>query len=130
MQILLTVHSLLRWVIVVVGAIALVKFLLGWLGRKRFGKTERSLLTGFSGLMDAQALLGFLYFLVTGLGGAGFPMFRIEHLATMLLAAIAAHAPSMFKRRGDRHFVALAAVVVSLFLIYLGVARLPGGWSR
>jgi bacteriorhodopsin len=130
MYILLTVHSLLRWAIVVVGAIALVKFLLGWLGRRRFGKMDRGLLAGFSGLMDAQALLGFFYFLVAGLTGGGFPMYRIEHLATMLLAAIAAHAPSRFKRGGSKHFVALAALAVALFLVYIGVARLPGGWSR
>ncbi|MFZ5911716.1 MAG: hypothetical protein ACOYYU_17025 [Chloroflexota bacterium] len=130
MHILLTVHSLLRWFIVIVGVIAFVKLLFGWLGRKRFGKMDRGLSVGFSGLMDAQALLGFLYFLVTGLAGAGFPRFRIEHLATMLLAAIAAHAPSRFKRGGSKHFVALAALAVSLFLVYIGVARLPGGWSR
>lgn len=130
MHILLAVHSLLRWVIVVVGAIALVRFLFGWLGRRRFGKTDRGLLAGFSGLMDAQALLGFLYFLWTGLAGAGFPMFRIEHLTAMLLAVITAHAPSQFKRGGSRHFAALAALVVSLFLVYVGVTRLPGGWNR
>ncbi len=130
MSILLTVHSLLRWLIVVVGALAALEFLFGWLTKKRFSRLDRALSSGFSGLMDAQALLGFVYFLSTGLAGTGFPMFRIEHMVTMLLAALVAHLPSFFKRRGGKHFVALLAVVGALFLIYVGVARLPGGWNR
>lgn len=130
MSILLTIHSLLRWLIVVVGALALLNFLIGWLGRRRFSKMDRALSSGFSGLMDVQALLGFLYFVLSGLGGAGFPMFRIEHMATMLLAAVVAHLPSFFKRRGGKHFIALVAVAGALLFIYLGVARLPGGWNR
>ncbi len=130
MYILLTFHSLLRWLIVAVGALAALKFLFGWLAKKRFSRLDRALSSGFSGLMDAQVLLGFLYFLLTGLAGTGFPMFRIEHMATMLLATLAAHLPSFFKRRGSKHFTALLAVAGALFLIYLGVARLPGGWNR
>lgn len=130
MSILLTLHSLLRWLIVILGALALLKFLFGWLASKRFSKMDRALSAGFSGLMDAQALLGFLYFTLTGLAGAGFPLFRIEHMTTMLIAALAAHLPSFFKRGGNKHFIAFAAVAAALFLIYLGVARLPGGWNR
>ncbi len=130
MSILLTLHSLLRWLIVILGVLALLKFLFGWLARKRFSKMDRALSAGFSGLMDAQALLGFLYFVLTGLARVGFPIYRIEHMATMLVAALAAHLPSFFKRRGNKHFIAFAAVASALFLIYLGVARLPGGWNR
>lgn len=130
MGILITLHSILRWVVLAAGAAALANFLLGWLRRSAYSRMDRGLASAFSGLMDLQVTLGLLLFLITGFGGAGFPPHRIEHLTTMLLAAVAAHAPALFKRAGNRHAVAFAAVVVSLLLVYVGVARLPGGWSR
>lgn len=98
--------------------------------KSAFGKMERALSAGFSGLMDLQATLGFLYFFITGFGDVGFPMFRIEHTVTMLLAAVAGHTPAMFKKADNKFAVALGAVVVALLLVYVGVMRLPDGWSR
>ncbi len=130
MLILLKIHSILRWVVVIVGFIAIVKFLITMTSKRAFGKTDRGLSAGFSGLMDLQVTLGLLYFLITGFGGAGFPMYRIEHLVTMLLAAVAGHAPVMFKKANNKFAVALGGVLVALLLVCVGVWRLPGGWNR
>lgn len=131
MAILLEIHSILRWVIVIVGLIAILKFLIGWVRKSEFDRMDRGLSSGFSGLIDFQVMLGLLYFLITGFSGAGFPMYRIEHTVTMLLAAFVAHAPAMLKNRPWNKFaVRLFAVLGALLLIYIGVARLPGGWSR
>jgi len=131
MVILLEIHSILSWIIVVVGFIAIIKFLIGWARKSEFGKMDRRLSSGFSGLIDLQVTLGSLYFLITGFGGVGFPLFRIEHLVTMLIAVFVAHAPAMFRKRAVNKFiVSFFAVIGALLLIYIGVARLPGGWSR
>ncbi|MGD8406363.1 MAG: hypothetical protein PVJ21_22090 [Anaerolineales bacterium] len=130
MGFLLTLHSLVRWLIVIVGIVALVKFVIGLVQKSDFDKMDRGLSSGFSGLMDLQVTLGLLYFLITGFGGMGFPPYRIEHAVTMLIAAGVAHTPSMFKKAANKYAVALGAVVVALLLVYTGVARLPGGWSR
>ena len=130
MGILLMIHSLVRWLIVILGLVALVKFAIGLAGKNVFGKMDRGLSSGFSGLMDLQVTLGLLYFLITGFGGVGFPLFRIEHGVTMLIAAGAAHSPSMFKKATNKYAVALGAIVGTLVLVYIGVALLPGGWSR
>jgi len=130
MVILLEIHSIMRWIIVAVGFIAIIKFLIGMARKSPFGKMDRGLSSGFSGLMDLQVALGLLYFLITGFGGVGFPMFRIEHLVTMLLADLVAHAPSMFKRAANKHAVAFYAILGALILVVIGVYRLPGGWSR
>ena len=130
MAILLEIHSGLCWIIVVVGLIAVIKFLIGMVRKEAFGKMDRGLSSGFSGLIDLQVTLGLLYFLITGFGGMGFPPYRIEHMVTMLIAAVAAHAPAMFKKADNKYAVALGAVVGTLVLIFIGVARLPGGWSR
>lgn len=130
MALLLEIHSILRWVIVAVGIVSIVKFLIGWARESAFDKIDRGLSSGFSGLMDLQATLGLLYFLVTGFGGVGFPPFRIEHLVTMLVAAAIGHAPAMFKKAANKHAVAFYAVIGALILVVIGVYRLPGGWSR
>jgi uncharacterized membrane protein YecN with MAPEG domain len=130
MVILLEIHSILRWIIVILGLLAIIKFLIGMARKSPFGKMDRGLSSGFSGLVDLQVTLGLLYFLITGFGGVGFPMFRIEHLITMLLAAVVAHAPSMFKKASNKHAVAFYAILGALALVVIGVYRLPGGWSR
>jgi hypothetical protein len=127
---LLTIHSILRWIIVVVGFAAILNSLVGWARKSAFGKMDRGLASAFSGIMDLQVTLGLLIFLVTGFGGAGFPAFRIEHLTTMLIAAFVAHTPSIFKKAANRHAVAFYAVLGAMVLVVIGVARLPGGWSR
>lgn len=131
MAILLQIHSILSWIVVIIGVIAIIKFLIGWVGKSEFGSMDRGLSSGFSGLIDLQVTLGLLYFLITGFGGAGFPMFRIEHLVTMLIAAFVAHTPAIFKKRAlNKYAVSFFAILGSLLLVYIGVARLPGGWSR
>lgn len=130
MAFLLEVHSILRWVIVVIGFVALLKFLFGIIRKNDFGKMDRGLSAGFSGLMDLQVTLGFGLFFIIGFGDAGFSSFRIEHLVIMLIAAVAGHAPAMFKKAANKHAVALFAILAAMVLIFIGVVRLPGGWSR
>jgi len=131
MTLVLMLHSIIRWIIVAVGLIAVIKFLVGWARKSEFGKMDRGLSAGFSGLMDLDVLLGFLYFIIMGIGGDGFPMYRIEHMTTMLIAAVVAHAPAMFKKKAVNKFaVGFFAIIGALILVVLGVYRLPGGWSR
>jgi len=130
MAILLEIHSIVRWIIVALGLIAIIKFLIGMVRKEAFSKMDRGLASGFSGMLDLQFTLGLLYFLITGFGGAGFPLYRIEHAVTMFIAVGVAHAPSMIKKAGNKYAVALGAVVGALALVFIGVARLPGGWNR
>ena len=130
MGFVLMFHSIVRWLIVVLGAFVLGKLIVGWLGKSKFTKMDKGLSSGFSGLMDLQVLLGFIYFFWNGLTGAGFPMFRIEHMVTMLVAAVVAHLPSFMKKAENKFAIGLYAVVGALVLVFIGVARLPGGWSR
>lgn len=130
MLILLKIHSILRWVIIIVGFAAILKFLIGISKRKDFGALDRYVSAAFSGLMDLQVSLGLLYFLVTGFSSAGFPLYRIEHLITMLLAAVIGHGPSFFKNTKKQHSTAFYSILGTMIIIVLGVYRLPGGWSR
>ena len=123
-------HSIVRWLIVIVGVFALGKFLAGWVRKSEFTKMDRGLSAGFSGLMDLQVTLGFVFFFWSGLAGGGFPMYRIEHMTIMLVAAILGHLPTFMKKAENKFAIGLYAVIGALLLVVVGVARLPGGWSR
>ncbi|MBV6394532.1 MAG: hypothetical protein HFACDABA_00097 [Anaerolineales bacterium] len=129
MEFLLTLHSVLRWIIIGVAALAIFKFALGWAMNSSFKGMDRGLAAGFSGLLDAQVLLGLIFFLWSGFGGEGFPAYRWEHMFIMLVAAALGHIPSRLKALGDkqRFLYSVAAILGALALIYLGVIRLSGG---
>ncbi len=132
MNILLVTHSYLRWLVLLVAVIAVVKFVMGWLRSGEYKSMDRGLASGFSGLLDLQVTLGLILMVWTGLTDIGFPMFRIEHATTMIIAAVVAHLPARWKNAEDkvRFRNTLFCILGALLLIYVGVMRLPGGWTR
>ncbi len=131
MALLLSIHSHLRWLILIVALIAVAKFAVGWLRGGTYKGMDRGLASGFSGLMDLQAMLGLIFLVWNGLAGAGFPMFRIEHAVTMTVAAVVAHLHVMWKTADDkkRFRNTLFIVLDTLIIVFIGVARLPQGWG-
>jgi hypothetical protein len=132
MSILLMIHSVVRWLIVIVAVVAAVKFTLGWLRGGAFKGMDRGLAAGFSGLMDLQATLGIIFLIWDGIVNSGFPMFRIEHAVMMILAVVVGHLPARWKNAADkiRFRNTLFCILGALVLVYVGVALLPGGWGR
>jgi hypothetical protein len=128
LQVLFYIHSWLRWLILLVAAIAVVKSIIGLAGRHEFDKMSGGLTSAFSGLMDLQVLIGLIYLLWSGFAGAGFPMQRIEHLVTMIIAAVVAHLPAVWKNKpaAVRYRNGLIVILVSLLLVVAGVFALNG----
>ena len=131
MSFLLVTHSHLRWLILIVAVVAILKFSWGWLRGGTFQRLDRILASSFSGLMDLQALLGLILLIWNGVIG-GFPMFRIEHAVTMVVAAVVAHLNVLWKNADDkkRFRNSMFIILDTLVIVYIGVARLPGvrGW--
>jgi hypothetical protein len=127
MQILLMIHSIVRWLIVVVAVIAIVKFALGWWRGGAFGAMDRGLASGFSGLLDLQVTLGLVYFIWNGLAEEGFPAFRIGHAVTMIIAAVVAHLGVLWKNADDktRFRNSLFIVIDVLIIVLIGLTFLP-----
>jgi hypothetical protein len=132
MAYLLMIHSIVRWLIVIVAFAAIIKFAIGAFTGGAFKPADRGLSSAFSGLMDLQVLLGLVYFIWSGIVSSAWPGYRFEHLTVMLVAAAVAHLPARWKNASDklRFRNALFAVLFALFFVYVGVARLPGGWAR
>src|SRR5512133_292033 len=131
MTALLTIHSIVRWLVTLVAIALIIRLVIGLIRKQPFDKSAIVLTAAFSGLMDTQMLLGILFLVLDGLGKTGFPPYRWEHAVTMLLAVVAAHLPAMWKSREDsvRTRNTLIAVGASLLLIFIGVGPL-GGWVR
>jgi uncharacterized membrane protein YphA (DoxX/SURF4 family) len=132
MDILLMTHSGLRWLVLLMAAVAVVKFALGWLQDGEFKGMDRGLASAFSGLMDLQALLGIIFLLWSGFSGTGFPLYRIEHGMIMILAAVVAHLPARWKNADSkkRFRNTLFTIVGSILLVIVGLTMLPGGLRR
>ncbi len=132
MEFLLMLHSIIRWVIVVVTVVALVRFALVWLGGQAEQRYDKILLSAFSGLVDLQVLVGLIYLVWSGTSGVGFPSYRIEHAVIMIIAAVVGHLPRRWRNApaATRARNNVIAILVVLVLVYIGVARLPLGWAR
>ena len=132
MNILLMIHSVLRWVILLVAAIAIVKFLIGWVRRSQFQGIDRGLMAGFSGLIDLEATIGIILLLWGGFAGIGFPAYRIEHGLIMVIAAVTAHQSTRWKNADDpiRFRNNLFLVLSTLVLVLIGISVVLSGLSR
>ncbi len=126
MSLLLTIHGELRWLVALAGLIVIVKFLIGWLGKREYKPLDRTLLMVFTILLDINVLLGLIILLFGGVFNGP----RLEHATTMLLATIAAHLTARFRGAPDalRFRNQLLLVLLALALVLLGVIRLRGGF--
>jgi hypothetical protein len=132
MSILLVAHSWLRWLILLIAILAIVKFLAGWLRASTYQGMDRGLMSAFSGLMDLQATMGIILLLWNGFAGTGFPLYRIAHGLIMIFAAVLAHMSGRWKNADSatRFRNNLFLIAGSLILVLIGIAILPGGLSR
>lgn len=128
---LLTIHSIVRWVATLVAIALLARLVVGLARKMPFDKLANGLTAAFGGLMDAQALLGILFFVLSGMSASYFPRERWEHFAVMFLAVLVAHLPAAWKKKADdvRTRNTLIAVIVALLLVFAGIAPI-GGWMR
>ncbi len=131
MDILLIIHSAIRWAIIVLAALVIVKYSISLAANSAFQGMDRGLAGGFSGLMDLQALIGLIYFIWNGAAVTGFPFYRILHGFIMLFAIVAAHLPARLKTLPDklRFQYSLLVIIVSLILVLIGISLLPHGWG-
>lgn len=130
MQTLFYLHSGLRWVVVLLALLLLVWTLLAWRTNRTEDALTSPLLSAYSAVLGIQVVVGLIYLIWMGAAGAGYPLYRIEHLVTMLVATAIAGIAARWKNAPipERARNTFLAVLVSLILVYVGVMRLPQGW--
>lgn len=128
MGFILALHGEVRWLVVLVAAIAIIKYTVGYFTKSSYSKLDRQLMIGYALLLVLNLVLGLI--LLVGLGG-GWPANRLEHAATMILAIVIAARASSWAKLKDaqiKYRNNLIVLVLSLALIFVGVIRLRGGW--
>jgi len=133
-SILLFIHSWVRWLVLLAGVITIVLHLVGLIQKKTdYEKPASISMSAFSGLIDLNVTIGVIqlvaFWRAWSAAAGGFPLPQIEHLTTMLIAAVVAHLPSMLwknKAASVRFRNTLIAVVLVIALIVAGIMPLVG----
>ena len=131
-MILFYTHSGWRYVVLLIVALAILKMLVGWLGKQSWSTLDQWLGVVTPVVIDIQWLLGIVLWImgppVVWFNNRGSVTFW-EHAATMTLALIAAHVGWARAKRaeGNSKFqpAAIGFIVAGLF-VALGVARITG----
>ena len=125
MDLILTIHSINRWLIAAAAAAAGVKFIIGWLGYRSYQPVDRVLMRGLTGLMDLQVLLGIILLI-----GLGIVRYQIDHAITMFIAVVILHLSTLWRNAPDnvKFRNNLLAIIFSVIALVLGVSVLPQGW--
>lgn len=139
--ILLILHNLLRWLVLLAGLLAVLRALIGWIGRRPWGDADRKAGMVYTIGLDLQFLLGLALTFTSPLIRAALAdlpsamrvndlrFFPLEHLPLMLVALILAHVGSGLARRAPspsgQHLRAALWFGVSLLAI---LAAIP--WWR
>jgi hypothetical protein len=140
-ELVLSLHNIVRWAALILGIIAVVMAVLGWLGRREWTESNRRFGSFFAIAMDIQFLLGLiLYFIspitrsaLTNFGSAmGAPdvrLYALEHPLTMILAVVFAHLGSALPRRSadstGKFKRAAILFAISVLLLLTGIP-----WDR
>ncbi len=132
---LLTVHSLLRWLVLVLAVLAVLRAALGLLRKGAWRPWDDKLGLGFMVSMDVQVLLGVILWLIY-LSRVGFNMANdasrqmlLEHPLTMLIALGLVHVGRVRVKRAteDRSRFKSALVFYGLALLLI-LTMIP--WDR
>lgn len=132
MNVLVGLHSLWRWVVLLVMLVALVRALLGWLRGGAWTGLDRQLTLAAVSAIDIQALLGIIVWLGERRWDGSNPFLSFIHPLIMVVALAIAHAGSVRVRRETEpaaryRWLALSLVVV----LVLVTAAIPSySWGR
>lgn len=137
-DLVLTLHSLVRWAIVLVGVVAVARAWMGWRGNRLWAQLDDRLGVIFTSVMDLNLLLGLLLYFVlspittSALRDMGAAMstsylrfFTVEHTLVMLIAVVVAHVGRSRSKKAadDRGKFKQAAIffTVAMALVLLAI---------
>jgi len=135
-DILLVLHNLVRWLVLIAGILAAVRAIVGWIGSRAWGATDRQLGLLFTISLDIQVLIGLLLYFIfspwttpyfsdfgAAMGNDQARFFLVEHSALMLVALALAHVgraqskkatPDLNKHKRAAIFFTLAMIAILL----------------
>lgn len=123
-------HSGWRYLVLLVLGLAILKLLIGLLGRQQWGRFDQLLGVATPIMIDIQWLLGIILWIIEQRWMGGSALVSWEHPTTMTLALVAAHVGwSRAKRSTNdraKFQAAFIGFLVTGVLLAVGVARITG----
>ena len=135
----LFMHSWLRWVVLTLALLVIVRSFWGWKGKKTYGKGDNALSASFVGSLHLQLLIGFvLYFFLSPITTSAFQDFggsmkaasirywAIEHFLVMIISVIIAQIGRARSKKAGASVKKFktAAIFYSIALILI-LSRIP-----
>ena len=120
MDIVLVLHSLVRFVILLVAVVGIIKVLIALVHKTKPDQIDRTLASAFTGLYDLQVLIGLLLILLGGLSQAIHPI-------VMFIGVLLAHGLQAMTKRAEgtsATMYRLALFIVPLVVILVGLATI------
>jgi hypothetical protein len=131
MDVLIGLHSLWRWVVLLVVTVAFVRGLIGWLRGGAWTGNDRLLALVATIALDIQLLLGLAVY-----GGGSHwesgTFLAYIHPLVMIIAIVVAHTTTILIRRTEPASAKFRTLTIGLFVaLFLITAAIPSGsWSR
>lgn len=136
--VLLAIHNIVRWVVLILGIIVVVRGLLGWFGKREWSTLDRKLGVYFASSIDVQLLVGLILYVFLSplttsafrdfgavMSNDGLRFFAIEHAVIMLLAVVFAHLGGVYSKRAsaskDKYKMASIWYGLALIAVLLGM---------
>ena len=114
MEILVVLHNIMRWIVVILAVVALVRAYRGWLKKRDWTDADRKSGVFLGAAMDTQMLLGIILWIFGSWGLKAFDIpvvegasrmavlfFALEHSFTMVVAVILVHVGTIMSRRAQ-----------------------------
>lgn len=138
----LHLHDTLRWLIILVALVTLLKYFIGWFSKKNWRKSDNILGIIFTSIMDLQFLVGLvLYFYLSPITKTAFQNFgaamknsdlrfyAVEHIFMMVIALVLVHIGRSKSKKalGSREKFGVAMIFFGIAYIII-LAAIP--WGR
>lgn len=125
-NILFQAHSGVRWLVILATVVAVVALIIGLTQKRPFDTFAKRFMTIFTRVIEVQWLLGLIVLIALGIPQG--TEYRWGHLAVTTVAVVVAHLYLPFRRQPDdrRYLISIGVIVLTLVLVYVGVAALPG----
>ena len=131
---ILAVHNILRWVVLILLVLALVRAFWGWFGKREWTSTDRKIGMFYSVSLDVQLLLGLiLYFILSpittsafsdfgaALARSGSRFFVFEHILMMILAVVFAQVGVAAAKRADESILKYRRTAIWFGLSFIAI---------
>jgi uncharacterized membrane protein YqjE len=125
-DIIRVLHGGMRWLVVIVAIVVIVKFTIGLIRKTEYGRLDRVLMSSLVGFIDLNFLLGLILLISLGFDDQT----RLEHVGTMLLVVLLGHSNAIWKKSDNsaklfRNNLILVFVMVAL--VFVGVQTIREG---